>query len=319
MSSNKKKIGIVGSGLIGRSFAMLFAGANYNVVIYDVDQNQIKNALADIKQQLKMLEENGLLRGKLNAQQQFALIKGVNSLEEVVKNAYLVQECVPENLETKKKAWRDIDALAGSNTIYSSSTSAFVPSLFTKDLKHRQNVIVSHPINPPYYAPLIEIIPAPWTDPEIVKKTRTIMTEIGQTPVTFSKEIVGFAINRLQYALLNEVWHLVTEGILNVEDIDKVMSDGLGMRYAFLGPLETTHLNAEGFVNYCERYADTMHSVSEDFKPPPAKYDEHKVKEIARQLEAMVPLDKLQERRNWRDLCLAKLSLLKKEMQEEWK
>lgn len=318
MTSNENKIGIVGSGLIGRSFAMLFAGANYDVSIYDVDQSQVKKALADIRQQLKMLEENGLLRGNLNAKQQFALIKGVNSLEEAVKNAYLVQECVPENLETKRKAWKDIDALAGPNTIYSSSTSAFVPSLFTKDLKHRQNAIVSHPINPPYYAPLIELIPAPWTNPEIVKKTKAIMKEIGQTPVTFSKEIVGFAINRLQYALLNEVWHLVTEGILDVQDIDKVMSEGLGMRYAFLGPMETTHLNAEGFVNYCERYADTIHSVSEDFKPAP-KYDEHKVKEIARQLEAMVPLDRLQERRNWRDLCLSKLSLLKKEMEKEWK
>lgn len=117
---------------------------------------------------------------------------------------------------------------------------------------------------------------------------------------------------------MNEVWHLVTEGILDVQDIDKVMSEGLGMRYAFLGPLETTHLNAEGFVSYCERYANTIHSVSQDFKPAP-KYDGHKVKEIARQLEALVPLDKLQERRNWRDLCLAKLSLLKKEMKKEWK
>lgn len=117
---------------------------------------------------------------------------------------------------------------------------------------------------------------------------------------------------------MNEVWHLVLDGILDVRDIDKVMSEGLGMRYAFLGPLETAHLNADGFVNYCERYSDTIRSVSEDFKPPP-KYDGRKVQEIARQLEAMVPLDKLQERRQWRDLCLAKLSLLKKEMKKEWK
>lgn len=138
-------------------------------------------------------------------------------------------------------------------------------------------VIVSHPVNPPYYVPLVEIVPAPWTNPEIVLKTRQIMEEIGQAPVSLSREIEGFALNRIQYvfklneivftlfiidtdssiyfryAILNEVWRLVNDKILSVEDIDKVMSEGLGMRYAFLGALETAHLNAEGMKSYCER------------------------------------------------------------------
>lgn len=72
------------------------------------------------------------------------------------------------------------------------------------------------------------------------------MSEVGQKPVTLSREIEGFALNRIQYAILGESWRLISEGILSVKDIDSVMSDGLGMRYAFLGPMETTHLNAEG-------------------------------------------------------------------------
>lgn len=144
------------------------------------------------------------------------------------------------------------------------------------------------------------------------------MEEIGQTPVVFSREIPGFAINRIQYAILNETWHLVNDGILNVKDVDKVMSDGLGMRYAFLGTLETTHLNAEGFIKYCDTYSKTIHSVSTDFKPTP-KFEGPKVKEIAIELESDVPLDKLKARREWRDKCLTKLSQLKKEMNEEWK
>lgn len=106
---------------------------------------------------------------------------------------------------------------------------------------------------------------------------------------------------------------MVADGILDVKDIDKVMSDGLGMRYAFLGPLETAHLNAEGFVNYCERYSNTIHAVSETFKPLP-KFEGPLVNQIASQLEEIVPQDKLQDRRNWRDLCLTKLSQLKKEL-----
>ncbi|CAH1382550.1 hypothetical protein MTP99_006514 [Tenebrio molitor] len=309
-----RKIGIVGSGLIGRSWAMLFAGVGYQVVIYDIEAKQIESALVDIEQQLKSLEKNGLLRGKLNSSQQFACIKGTNKLEEAVRDAVLVQECVPENLELKRKVWKGVDDIAGPSTIFSSSTSTFLPSLFSDHLKNKKNIVVSHPVNPPYYVPLVEIIPAPWTDPAVAKKTRAIMEEIGQTPVSLSKEVPGFVVNRLQYALLNETWNLVADGVLDVKDIDKVMSDGLGMRYAFLGPLETTHLNAEGFVDYCDKYANTIYSVSKDFKPL-QKWEGPQVGEIAKQLENMVPKDKLQERRNWRDLALTKLSQLKKSLQ----
>lgn len=139
------------------------------------------------------------------------------------------------------------------------------------------------------------------------------MSEAGQKPVLLSREIEGFALNRIQYAILNECWHLINDDILSVKDIDSVMSDGLGMRYAFLGPMETAHLNAEGFLSYCERYSKTIHAVSETMKPL-EKYQGPNMHKIAEQLEQMCPLEDLPSRRKWRDECLTKLSQMKKDI-----
>ncbi|XP_044297606.1 lambda-crystallin homolog isoform X2 [Varanus komodoensis] len=259
------RVVIVGSGLIGCSWAMVFASGGFQVKLYDIVEEQIRNALEKIGKQMKELEKTGMLKGSLKADQQLALISGCTDLKEAIQGAIYVQECTPENLELKKKIFGQLDLIVSNDTILSSSTSCLLPTKLFTGLAHVKQCIVAHPVNPPYYVPLVELVPHPETDPSTMEKTYALMKKIGQSPVKLTKEIDGFALNRLQYAVISEAWRLVGEGIISPVDLDLVMSDGLGMRYAFMGPLETMHLNAEGMLNYCDRYREGMIRVLRSF------------------------------------------------------
>ncbi|XP_064629778.1 lambda-crystallin-like [Lineus longissimus] len=318
MASVNRKVAVVGSGLIGRSWAMLFASKGYSVSIYDVDPAQVSAALENIQVLLEKMEKEGLLKGTLSSQEQFKLISGSGSFEECVEGAVYVQEAVPENLSLKQEIFRKLDATVKDDDVILASSTSFIPaSKFSEDLKHRGQVIVAHPTNPPYFVPLVELVPAPWTFPSITQRCKAIMEEIGQVPCLLNREIEGFILNRMQFALMTECWRVVADGVVSVEDLDKVMSYGLGHRYAFLGPLEVAHLNAEGMASYSDRYGPSIFETVEGFGPTPIMNGETVEKTgILKQLCDMVPLDQLKERRIWRDGRLAAFAKWKKELDD---
>lgn len=313
-SKGTKTITIVGSGLIGRSWAMVFISGGYKVKIYDNQPGQAAKAITEIRKQLGELEQAQMLRGNVGVSDQLALLSSHDDLQQALEGAFFVQESVFEELEAKQAVFQAVEAHVGEDVILSSSTSCLLPSNVFSRVQNRSRCIISHPVNPPYYVRLVELVPHPETVAAVMELAYGLMTEVGQAPVRLRKEIDGFALNRVQYAIIAESWRLVKDGIISVEDIDLVMTEGLGMRYAFIGPIETMHLNApQGMEDYLERYRVGMRRVLSSFGPTP-EFAGEAAAQVTKEISALIPADQehLSARRERRDRLLMALAKLKK-------
>ncbi len=245
-------IGLVGVGLIGRAWANVFSRAGWDVKAWDANPEATHNAQRLVAESLHDLARHGLVADPEGAAKR---VTGVATLEEAVAGVDLVQESGPETIEAKIAIWKLLDSAAPQGAIIASSSSAIVASRFTEHLRTRSRCLIAHPVNPPHVVPVVELCPAPWTDPSVVKRARAIYESVGQVPMEMKKEIDGFILNRMQAVLLAEAFRLVAEGYCSAEDLDKTIAHGLGLRWSFMGPFETIELNAPGGIpDYCARF-----------------------------------------------------------------
>jgi len=252
MKQQDRSVAIVGTGLIGRGWATIFARAGWRVRLTDPHRQTLEAAPGLIHQELQALARHGLADDPDGAA---ARLRVAADLADAVNNVEFIQENGPEKVEDKRAIFAQLDRLAPPSALLVSSTSAIVASRFTETLPVRARCLIGHPVNPPHLVPLVELCGAPWTSPEAIDRARNIYREIGQVPVTINREINGFVLNRLQGALLAEAFRLVGEGFISAEDLDHTVKDGLGLRWSFLGPFETIELNAPGGIpDYCARY-----------------------------------------------------------------
>ena len=171
----------------------------------------------------------------------------------------------------------------------------------------RQRCLVVHPINPPHLIPLVEIVPAPWTDPDAARRAAELMRSIGQTPIRVRREINGFVVNRLQSALLSEAFRLVEDGIVSADEVDSAVSDGLGLRWCFMGPFQTIDLNAKtGVAEYCRNLGPMYYGLAKE-QSDPRPWAEALVAEVEDTLRTHTPAQQIPARQRWRDNYLAKL------------
>jgi 3-hydroxyacyl-CoA dehydrogenase len=206
----------------------------------------------------------------------------------------------------KTALFEQMDALAPKSTVLASSTSGIPASTFTEHLRGRARCLVTHPVNPPYLVPLVEICPAPWTAEETVTRTRALMKHVGQVPATVKREIPGFVLNRLQIALVSEAFRLVADGVITPEDLDATVKHGLGLRWSFMGPFETIDLNAPGGVaDYADRYGALYNEVQSEMTP--CALTPELVGDVDEARREVLPMDQLAARQAWRDRQLMAL------------
>ena len=298
------KIAIVGGGLIGRAWSIVFARSGFRVSLYDQSQEAASNALGFIAARLPELHALGLIRD--TPDDVLARISLAPTLEAALEGAIYVQENGPERAEAKIALFHRMDELAAKSTILASSTSGIPASKFTESLRGRHRCLVAHPVNPPYLVPVVEICPAPWTSADIVAQTRAIMERAGMVPATIKREVNGFVLNRLQIALVAEAFRLVADGVVSPEDCDATIKHGLGLRWAFMGPFETCDLNAPGGIeDYCARYGGLYAQVQEE--QTPVDWTPELVSDINAAMRSHLPLEDQAARQEWRDRRLMAL------------
>jgi L-gulonate 3-dehydrogenase len=307
---NGRVIALVGCGAIGIGWAVVFARAGYRVRIHDADPDRLAYAPGEVRTILQDLRRHRLLPE--SAAVTGARIETADAMQLAVNDASYVQESGPELADVKRALLAAIDKAAPSDAVIASSSSAIPISTVADTLPGRARCLVVHPANPPYLLPVVEIVPAAFTAPTSVTTTRELLRSTGMSPVVVHHEPEGFALNRLQGALLREAYCLVRDGVVGVDEVDRLVRDGLGRRWAFCGPFETADLNTPGGV---ERHAERMGPAYQRMGAERGQHDPwtpQLVSEVTRQRRASQPLGGLRERVAWRNRALMELEQLRR-------
>lgn len=302
MALNKdiKRVACVGSGLVGQSWAALFALHGYEVVLQDLSDNILTQALKRVNNHIDSLVEAGLGSNVENAKSR---IETTTELEKALKETDYIQESVFESYDVKKRLYSDMDEIARENVIFASSTSGLLMTEIQKAMNvHPERGIVAHPWNPAHLVPLVEICPGEQTSKSTIDRTYKLMEDINKVPVVLKKEAEGFIANRLSAALWREALDLVDKGVASVEDVDKAVKAGPGMRWAIMGPYLTYHLGGgKGGIEYLMRHIGVKKAAWLETMAEWTVTPESAIKKAIKGVDEMVGGKTLEELESWRD------------------
>lgn len=300
--STIQDVAVVGTGVVGRSWIYVFARAGCRTRVYDRDRAQVSRALGWLEKELPRDREAGL-RERVSAH---------GDLAGAVRGAAYVQESGPEDLSVKHAVFVELERVAVPSAILASSTSALDMTEIAAGLASAGRCVVAHPVNPPHVVPVVEVLGGERTDPDVVERARVFLASVGQRPVVVRRYVRGFLLNRLQAALVREALSLVERGVADVDAVDAVIHEGLGLRWALMGPFGVGNTNADGGIReYLTRYGAAFTALMNDLGETPAITPDL-IERVGRETDAAyraAPADFA----SWRDRLITKIRELKAE------
>ena len=257
MSYNKpiRRIAIVGTGVIGASWAAEYLARGFDVIATDPGPTAEANLRKYIDEAWKDLTNIGLSKGASRDRLTFT-----TDLKEALSKADFVQENGPERPDFKKKLFAEMDEVTPVDSLLASSSSGIPPSVIQTDCKHPERIVLGHPFNPPHIIPLVEVVGGSKTSPEAIQQAISFYASIGKKPIHLKKELPGHVANRFQAALYREMLYVIEQGILSVEDTDAAVSYGPGLRWGVMGQSLQWHLGggAGGIKHFMEHLMDPL-------------------------------------------------------------
>lgn len=260
-----RRIAIVGTGVIGASWAAQYLARGFDVVATDPAPNAEANMRKYVDDAWKVLTTIGISSGAARERLSF-----VPDMKAALSRADFVQENGPERADFKVKLFADMDDATPPDSIIASSSSSLTMSVIQSKCKRPERCLIGHPFNPPHIIPLVEVVGGTKTSPAAIEQAMRFYASIGKKPIFLRKEFPGHAANRLQAALYREVLYLIEQGVLSVADADDVVSWGPGLRWGIMGPSLQFHIGggAGGIKHFMEHLFDTMSSLFEALGEP---------------------------------------------------
>ena len=273
-----RKVACVGAGVIGYSWALYYSLKELSVTVYDLTDEKLQLAKKRIHESLVNLKQNDVV-SENEIDEIESRISYTTSMEEAVKDVQFITESGPENYEVKQKMAEEMEKYTSSDTIIASSTSGLLVTEIAKNAKHPERFIGAHPYNPPHLIPLVELTRGEKTDDHVLEVAKEFYQMIDKEPVVLQKEALGFICNRIQMAVYREVCNLVMKGVCTIEDADKAVTYGPGLRWAIMGPSLVFELGGgEGHIDGLMKHLNPsislwLHDMA-DFKDFPDEFPE---------------------------------------------
>lgn len=260
-----RRIAIVGTGVIGASWAAEFLARGLDVVATDPAPKAETNLREYIDEAWKDLTSIGLSKGASRDRLRFT-----TSMEEALSEADLVQENGPERPDFKTKLYAEMEEVAPVDSLFASSSSGITPSVIQSQCKHPERVVIGHPFNPPHIIPLVEVVGGSKTSPDAIQQAIRFYASIGKKPIHLKKELPGHVANRFQAALYREMLSLIEQGVLSVEDTDAAVCYGPGLRWGVMGQSLQWHLGggAGGIQHFMDHLMPPLEGMMKTLGTP---------------------------------------------------